>query len=360
MLVHRAMHGSWSCIVLASLTVEHRARVSFMAVLVPVHRAMHCPWPTIIPMHRARASFMVEHRGLAVAAAHRGFCIVSCMVLGRVLCPSIVHGQASCPQIVWRLSIVSASLVAVLADVSFACIAHGRKAVAMHHALGVSFGHGEGCGSRSRPRIACACFHGHAMPRLASLMAEHSGLVGRLAPCIAHGPCRPCIVPFDCSWLSIAPVHRPYGSFMAMHRPLCIVDGRASRRASFMDMLVPVHRAMHRSWPRVVLVHRACGSFMAEHRACALFMGEHRARASFMAVLMPVYCAMHRSWPSVVPVHHSWPCIMPCIIHGCASRPCIVLTHRLRPSIVPVHGSWPCVVLCMVHGHASCPCIVHG
>ncbi|KAI6684032.1 hypothetical protein NL676_029945 [Syzygium grande] len=55
----------------ALFTAEHRAHASFMAVLVLMHRAMHRSWPSVVPIHRACASFMVEHLGRESRAMHR-------------------------------------------------------------------------------------------------------------------------------------------------------------------------------------------------------------------------------------------------------------------------------------------------
>ena len=86
-----------------------RARVSFtpMLVLVPVLHSwrcsclvpVHCPWPSVVAVHRARASFLPERRARACGRASCP-CLVPCIVHGRASWPCIVHGRASRPCIV--------------------------------------------------------------------------------------------------------------------------------------------------------------------------------------------------------------------------------------------------------------------
>ncbi|KAI6667947.1 hypothetical protein NL676_007039 [Syzygium grande] len=149
----------------------------------------------------------------------------------------------------------------------------------------------------------------------------------------------PCIVPHRCARVSFVAVLGPASC-------PCIVHGRASPRASCpwivhgrasRPCIVPVHR----SWPSIAPVHRARASFMAEHRA----------RASFVAVLA---VPMHRSWPAE-PMHRPSPrASCPWIVHGRASRPCIV-RGRARARIVPMHRSWPRVAPCIVLVDRSWP-----
>ncbi|KAI6684022.1 hypothetical protein NL676_029935 [Syzygium grande] len=216
------MHRSWLSVVVVSC-----ASASFMAV----HRAVHGSLPYIVPcmvhcrtsclciddaLARARASchasFMAESAAPmhcswpSVAPLYRRRASLSAEHRGRELCPCIVHGLASC------LCIIP-------------CMVYGR-ALCPHRFT-------------AEHRIAAlfmAAFRARIM-RAASFMAEHHGCES--CPCIIHrrASCM-CIVPCMIYGRASCP---------------CIVHGRASRRASFMAVLVPMHRATHRSWPYIVL-----------------------------------------------------------------------------------------------------------
>ena len=89
------VHRSCPCIVHAH--ARACARASFVAVLVLV--PVHCPWPSVVAVHRARASFLPERRARACGRASCP-CLVPCIVHGRASWPCIVHGRASRPCIV--------------------------------------------------------------------------------------------------------------------------------------------------------------------------------------------------------------------------------------------------------------------